>query len=54
MDLPDSAWVSDEEDSKNGRRTTDRTVNGIAWYWWCAAVFLLLFLSLGALRLLRL
>lgn len=29
----------------------DRRVNGIAWYWWCIAVALLLFLGLTFLGL---
>ena len=51
MDLPDSAFAEDEESSKKSP-TSDRRVNGIAWYWWCVGVALLLCLCLGALRLL--
>jgi len=53
MDLPQSAWESDDEPSTEKNPDSARRVNGIAWYWWCVAVFLVIFLGLGALALLR-
>jgi hypothetical protein len=50
LDLPDSAW-SDDTASEDKRSQTNR-VNGIAWYWWCIAVAVLLFLGLSTLALL--
>ena len=52
LELPDEAWgdESDKDSRKSDRMS--RHVNGIAWYWWCVAVALLLFLGLGALSLL--
>lgn len=48
LELPDEAWSGDEASSRDpGRR-----VNGIAWYWWCVGVALLLFLGLGFVGLL--
>jgi hypothetical protein len=59
MDLPETAWSDDgDEDAlssastKAGGARRSRDVNGIAWYWWCAGVALLLILCLGALALL--
>lgn len=49
LDLPDSAY--DDGDRPLAPRPS-RQVNGLAWYWWVVGVSLLLFLGLGALRLL--
>jgi len=52
MDLPDEAWSEGHETRAKDSLQSDRRVNGIAWYWWCVALALLLFLGLGALALL--
>lgn len=49
MELPDEAWLNDDDNSPT--RPPDRRVNGIAWYWWCVAVLVLLFAGLVVLRL---
>jgi hypothetical protein len=50
LELPDDAWA--ESGSTNREKPpSQRRVNGIAWYWWCAAVALLLLLGLSALAL---
>ncbi len=47
LDLPDEAF----DDADAPVRKPTRTVNGIAWYWWMAAVcLLLLILSAFVLR----
>ena len=51
LELPDNAWSEQDGESKKPENV-NRRVNGIAWYWWCVAVALLLFLGLGALALL--
>jgi hypothetical protein len=53
MDLPESAWESDEADAAEKPMRDSRRVNGLAWYWWCVGVLLLVFLGLSALSLLR-
>lgn len=52
MDLPDHAWEDDDTQTSKSATPPVRRVNGIAWYWWCVGVALLLFLGLGALALL--
>jgi hypothetical protein len=39
------------EEPETGPRTRDRRVNGIAWYWWCAGLGLILLLVLRYLSL---
>ncbi len=41
LDLPDAAF---EDENAPSRPAPPRTVNGIAWYWWMAAVCLALLL----------
>jgi hypothetical protein len=48
LDLPDEAW----SDTDAPRPPSLRRVNGIAWYWWCVGVAVLLVFALGALALL--
>jgi hypothetical protein len=50
LELPDAAAPEEHFNHPETSRT-HRLVNGIAWYWWCAAVALLLLLGLGALAL---
>ena len=48
LDLPDAAWQDEDEDGKPQRPR--RRVNGLAWYWWLAALALMvlfLFVSFG-------
>ncbi|MEO7598734.1 MAG: zinc ribbon domain-containing protein [Opitutus sp.] len=52
LELPDSAGEDDQAESRYpSAPVSSRHVNGIAWYWWCVGVALLLFLGLGALAL---
>lgn len=55
MELPDEAW-EDEDAAGPGERTrrrpTVRRVNGLAWYWWCVGVGVLLAAGLWVLGLL--
>jgi len=46
LDLPGS----DEENDKSAS-ARPRVVNGLAWYWWCVGVALLLLLICGGLAL---
>lgn len=48
LDLPDEAWADDS----SPREPSPHRVNGIAWYWWCVGVAVLLVFALGALALL--
>lgn len=48
LDLPDD--TNDAETSAPSRYR-NRDVNGIAWYWWCIGIALIVLLGLGALRL---
>jgi hypothetical protein len=50
LDLPDEAYTDDAAASP-GRPPPDRRVNGIAWYWWCIGVAVLI---IGGLKLVRL
>ncbi|HUR57139.1 MAG TPA: zinc ribbon domain-containing protein [Opitutaceae bacterium] len=47
-DLPDSAY----EDHNASTPRPRRHVNGVAWYWWCVGIGLVILLALGALALL--
>lgn len=46
LDLPD-----EESELRQAPRRTSRDVNGLRWYWWCAAVAILLLFALGVLAL---
>lgn len=48
LELPDTAWDADEDSATSRRRTSNpiRRVNGIAWYWWCVGVAVLLLFGL--------
>ena len=48
LELPDEAWADDDTPRS---KPADRRVNGIAWYWWCVGVALLLLLGLSVLGL---
>ena len=52
LELPDEAWSDDDNQPSRQPDPMSRHVNGIAWYWWCVGVALLLVLGLGALALL--
>ena len=47
LELPESAWDDENDDSSQARRNMKRNVNGIAWYWWCVAVAMLVLIGLG-------
>lgn len=49
LDLPESAFEDEATSRKSPRASRD--VNGLAWYWWCVGVGLLLLFVLGALAL---
>jgi hypothetical protein len=49
LDLPESAF---EEDDATSARKRNRHVNGVAWYWWAAAVAIVVLLALHWLGLL--
>ena len=51
--LPEDVWRDHDEYADGPSLTPRREVNGLAWYWWCVGVALLLLLGLGALHLLR-
>ncbi len=54
LDLPDEAWRNDDDSaapSSSARRAPDRRVNGLAWYWWCVALVILLGAALYVLGL---
>ncbi|HWA85340.1 MAG TPA: zinc-ribbon domain-containing protein [Opitutus sp.] len=40
LELPESAF--DDSDGTSQTRPPSRRVNGLAWYWWCVAVAILL------------
>ena len=44
LDLPEEAFEDESPATSSQRRQRDRSVNGIAWYWWCVGVALLIFL----------
>lgn len=52
LELPDEAWRDDDSPNRaaDRGRTTAR-VNGLAWYWWCFAVAVLLGATLTVLGL---
>lgn len=47
----EGAGFRDQETQGDGPRRNARDVNGIAWYWWCVGVGLIVMLVLGALAL---
>lgn len=49
LDLPDPDFESKEFHAESS--SGERRVNGIAWYWWCVGVALLLLLGLTFLGL---
>jgi hypothetical protein len=51
LDLPETAWRDDDEDAANSPARSTPRVNGIAWYWWCVGVLLVILLVTGALAL---
>jgi hypothetical protein len=53
LELPEAAWDDDNDDSRQPRRDMKRNVNGIAWYWWCVAVAMLVLIALGVLAVLE-
>ena len=50
IDLPDEAY--DDDHDARAKRPPDRRVNGIAWYWWCVGVAVVLLFGLKLLGLL--
>jgi hypothetical protein len=52
LELPEDAWRDENEERSPASETSNRHVNGLAWYWWCVGVALLLFFGLGVLALL--
>jgi hypothetical protein len=48
LELPDEGG-SGETDSHPG--TQVRRINGVAWYWWCVAIAVVLLFALGVLAL---
>ncbi|MES2696221.1 MAG: zinc-ribbon domain-containing protein [Verrucomicrobiota bacterium] len=48
LDLPESAFTDDKAPSRP--EASSRHVNGIAWYWWCVGVALLMMLAVSFLR----
>jgi hypothetical protein len=50
LDLPETAY-EEPATADRARRQRERSVNGIAWYWWCVGVALVIFLALGVLAL---
>jgi hypothetical protein len=50
LELPEEASTQSSSDRLR-TQAGQRSVNGIAWYWWCAAVALLLLLGLSAMAL---
>lgn len=49
VDLPDEAIGGSGPGSR--RRGAAHGVNGVAWYWWCVGIGLVVLLALGALAL---
>ncbi|MBI5688492.1 MAG: zinc ribbon domain-containing protein [Verrucomicrobia bacterium] len=51
LDLPEEAWreSDDEAGAARSSRPPAPAVNGLAWYWWCAGLFLLGALLVGML-----
>jgi predicted nucleic acid-binding Zn ribbon protein len=52
LELPDGAWADETGAPNRGAGHRRRRVNGIAWYWWCAGVALVVLLALAWLGLL--
>ncbi len=47
LDLPEGH----DRDSRTGHQSPPRReINGLAWYWWCAGIALVVLLVLGAIR----
>jgi hypothetical protein len=52
LDLPEAAFQDEDAPATSAaRRQRERSVNGLAWYWWCVGVGLLLILGLAWLGL---
>ena len=51
IELPDSAWADEDEVTQRRASLPPRRVNGMAWYWWCVALAVLLFIALRVLNL---
>jgi predicted nucleic acid-binding Zn ribbon protein len=51
LDLPDEAFAEESDGDGARNRPATRRINGVAWYWWLAAVLLVLALILGGLSL---
>ena len=47
LDLPEDAFSADDE--KRDRKQSQRRVNGVAWYWWCVGLVIVLVFALGVL-----
>jgi hypothetical protein len=50
LDIEGAGFSVNETPDETPRRSA-RDVNGIAWYWWCVGVGLIVMLVLGALAL---
>lgn len=51
LDLPEEAFAEEDAPTRPRRSLSTVRVNGVAWYWWCAGIVLLIVLVLGALAL---
>lgn len=53
VDLPDEAFgeVDSIGRAASHHRAQRRAVNGVAWYWWCVGIALIVLLGFGALAL---
>ncbi len=49
LELPDEAW--NENGDAAPPHAPERRVNGIAWYWWCLAVAVLIIAGMSLLSL---
>jgi hypothetical protein len=47
VELPDSAFDSDDDEAGERTRRRPNNVNGIAWYWWLVGLALILLLVAG-------
>jgi len=52
LDLPEEAFADDDKAKSGPNRKRERPVSGVAWYWWCVGIALVVVLVLGGLRLL--
>lgn len=50
LDLPDDAY--EDADAAPAKRPPERRVNGIAWYWWCVGVAVVIGIGLKLVGLL--